>query len=115
MSKHTQLKQNNQKAARFPVHGQVMKNTVQPMRSLRDKCGCHLTKINSDISQSSYTSSDVQHPPQFTDVQQIEDNAGTLAQNQNKDERAVSEEFYPADNFTHVKGLQFSSSLSKFP
>ena len=59
-----------------------------PMRSRSEELGCHLTKINSDISTSLYTSSDVKHVPQFTDARQIEDNMGALGANQNKDQRA---------------------------
>lgn len=51
-----------------------------------------MTKINPDICTSLYTSSDVKHVPQFTDVCQIEDNVGALREHRNKDKRVVSRE-----------------------
>lgn len=61
-----------------------------------------LILLNSDISTSLYTSSDVKLVPRFTDVLQIEDNTGALRERQNKDECVVSREAYTTDVFSET-------------
>lgn len=63
-----------------------------------DQLGCHSPKINSDISTSLCTGSDVKRAPQFTDVRQIEDNTGALREHQNK-KAGVSSRGTPAGGF----------------
>lgn len=70
-----------------------------------------LILLNSDISTSLYTSSDVKLVPPFTDVLQIEDNTGVLRERQNKDKRVVPWETHTTDVFSESdKSQDFSWS-----